>query len=177
MTTGQTRLADDPPRGDHDADKAFKAVRSAEDDDLEEGLTALSRLATGRMDLRETLLRVAQCASLAIPGATGVGLTLTEEGRADTIVATESFVAEMDAVQYRLEQGPCLSAVATGETVVSGSIASDVRWPEFGAQSEAFGIQSSLSIPLNTSDGTVGSLNVYAHAKDAFDNRAAMLAG
>lgn len=167
--------AGNPPARDVEADATFEAARSAEDDDLEEGLTALSHLATGRMRLEDTLLRVAQFANKAIPGASGVGLMLIEEGRADTIVATEPFVTEIDAVQYKLKQGPCISSVAGEQPVISGSIATDERWPQFGPQSAGFGIQSSLSIPLITSDGVVGSLNVYAHEKDVFDDRAALL--
>ena len=129
------------------------------------------------MSLKETLLRVAQFANQAIPGSSGVGLTLIEEGRADTIVATEPFVTDMDAVQYKLQQGPCISAVAGEQPVISGSIATDVRWPQFGPQSASFGVQSSLSIPLITSAGVVGSLNVYAHEKDVFDDRAVLLGG
>lgn len=165
------------PAQDPEANATLEAVRSAEDDDLEEGLTALSHLATGRMSLKDTLLRVAQFANQAIPGANGVGLTLIEEGRADTIVATEPFVSDMDAVQYRLKQGPCITAVAGEHPIISGSIATDDRWPQFGPQSAEFGVQSSLSIPLVTSDGVVGSLNVYAHKKDAFDDRAVLLGG
>src|SRR5687768_14632445 len=84
--------ADELPNPDQKGSREMDAARAAEDDDLEEGLTALSHLATGRLNLKETLLRVAQFASRAIPGASGVGLTLIEEGRADTMVATESFV-------------------------------------------------------------------------------------
>ena len=32
-----------------------------------------------------------------------------------------------------------------------------------------------VSLPLRTPDGVVGAMNVYAHAKDAFDERAAAL--
>jgi GAF domain-containing protein len=169
----------DPNFGVPDRDQEVKApsekARSAEDSDFDDGLTALSQLATGRLGLKDTLVQVAQFASRAIPGANGVGLTLIEEGRADTIVATESFVAEMDAVQYGLRQGPCISAVADQRSIISGSLESDPRWPQFGPQSAGFGVQSSLSIPLITSDGVVGCMNVYAHEKDVFDDRAESL--
>jgi GAF domain-containing protein len=104
-----------------------------------------------------------------------VGLTLIERGRADTIVATESFVTAIDVVQYGLKQGPGVSAVAEQQTVVSHSLPSDVRWPQFGSQSAGFGVQSTLSIPLITSDGVVGCMNVYAHDKEVFDDRATLL--
>lgn len=170
-----TGAADGVSERDREANAATAVARAAEDDDLEEGLTALSQLATGRIGLEDTLLRVAQFASRAIPGASGVGLTLLEEGRADTIVATESFVAEMDAVQYGLGQGPCISAVDDRQSVISGSLATDPRWPQFGPQSAGFGVHSSLSIPLITSDGVLGCMNVYAHDKDVFDERAESL--
>jgi GAF domain-containing protein len=166
---------DGVPDRDGGANAAVEDAGPAQDHDFDEGLTALSHLATGRMGLKDTLLRVAQFASRAIPGANGVGLTLLEENRPDTIVSTESFVADMDAVQYGLKQGPCISAVADEQRIISGSLASDPRWPQFGPQSAGFGVQSSLSIPLITSDGVVGCLNVYAHQKEAFDDRAASL--
>ena len=60
----------------------------AEGDELRESLAALSRLATGQLDLTDVLTRVAELAVAAIPGADGAGLTLLEEGHGDTIVAS-----------------------------------------------------------------------------------------
>jgi GAF domain-containing protein len=176
LTADAPRTRDDGvPDPDRGTNPEFETTRSAEDDDFEKGLTALSHLATGRMRLEDTLLQVAHCAARAIPRTNGVGLTLIEKGRADTIVATEPFVADMDAVQYGLKQGPGISAVTEQQTIVSRSLASDIRWPDFGRQSAGFGVQSSLSIPLTTSDGVVGCMNLYAHGTDVFDNRAALL--
>jgi GAF domain-containing protein len=36
-------------------------------------------------------------------------------------------------------------------------------------------VHSALSLPLITPDGVVGAMNVYAHGKNAFDDRAAEL--
>ena len=65
--------------------------RAAEEDDLREGLAGLSRL-TNRLGLEDLLTRVATYAVRAIPGADGAGLTLLEDDRANTIVATAAFV-------------------------------------------------------------------------------------
>src|SRR4051794_11261756 len=88
--------------------------RSAEDDDLRESLEGLSRLASSRLPLEALLTQVATYAVRAIPGADGAGLTLLEEGRADTIVATAPFVTEIDDIQYGMGQGPCISAAREG---------------------------------------------------------------
>ena len=143
--------------------------------DLAESLTALSRLSAARLSLEDLLTRVATFAVQAIPGADGAGLTLIEQDRADTIVTSAPFVREVDDIQYGIGEGPCISAAATGETMRSGSLGGDPRWPRFGPRAGRFGVHSVLSLPLLTADGVVGAMNVYAHAKDAFDDRAEQL--
>jgi GAF domain-containing protein len=149
--------------------------RSAEEHDLQEGLAGLSRLATNRLGLEELLTRVATYAVKAIPGADGAGLTLLEDDRSNTIVATATFVSEVDDIQYGLGQGPCITAARDGETVISGSLGSDPRWRRFGGAVARLGVHSALSLPLVTADGVVGAMNVYAHDKHVFDERAAEL--
>jgi GAF domain-containing protein len=149
--------------------------RSAEDHDLSESLAALSRLGSRTMGLEDMLTRVATYAVRAIPGADGAGLTMLEEDRADTIVATAPFVTEIDNIQYGMREGPCISAAAEARTVMSGSLGADQRWPRFGGHVARLGVHSVLSLPLIAPDGVVGAMNVYAHDKNVFDQRAAEL--
>jgi GAF domain-containing protein len=149
--------------------------RAAEEDDLVASLHGLSVLQAGRLPLEELLTRVARYAVQAIPGADGAGLTLIQHRRADTIVKTADFVEEVDGVQYGIGEGPCITAARDGVTVVSGSLGADVRWPRFGGRVARLGVHSALSLPLITSDGVVGAMNVYARAKHVFDDRAAEL--
>jgi GAF domain-containing protein len=149
--------------------------RSAEEADLAEGLAGLSRLATNRLGLEDLLTRVAGYAVRAIPGADGAGLTLLEDDRADTIVATAPFVSEIDDIQYRMGQGPCITAARDGQTVMSGSLGGDPRWRTFGGTVARLGVHSVLSLPLITGDGVVGAMNIYAHDKHVFDERSAEL--
>jgi GAF domain-containing protein len=163
---------DDVP--DETAEEAAER-RSAEDEDLRESLAGLSQLASNRLPLEDLLTQVATYAVQAIPGADGAGLTLLEQDRADTIVATAPFVTEVDDVQYGMNQGPCISAARDGQTIVSGSLGGDSRWPRFGGRVARLGVHSVVSLPLMTPDGVVGAMNVYAHAKNVFDDRAAEL--
>ena len=109
--------ADDPEHSDTDQ-------RVAEDSDLNDSLAQLARLASGRLGLEDLLTRVATYAVHAIPGAEGAGLTLLEEDRANTIVATAPFVSEIDDIQYGIGQGPCITAAADARTVMSGLVGS-----------------------------------------------------
>lgn len=155
--------------------EATPGERSTEEQDLQVGLAGLSRLATSRLGLEDLLTRVATFAVKAIPGADGAGLTLLEDERASTIVATAEFVSQIDDIQYGLGQGPCITAAREGQTVMSGSLGSDPRWRRFGGAVARLGVHSVLSLPLVTPDRVVGAMNVYAHGKQAFDDRAAEL--
>ena len=135
-------------------------------------LSALARLSAARLSLEDLLTQVATFAVRAIPGADGAGLTLIEADRADTIVKSAPFVREVDDIQYGLGEGPCISAAALGKPMRSGSLGGDHRWPRFGARVGRLGVHSVLSLPLISADQVVGAMNVYAHAKDAFDERA-----
>ena len=146
---------------------------AADQMELRQSLSGLSKLATGRLGLENTLTQVAQFAVRAIPGADGAGLTLLEEGRSDTIVATAKFVSEIDDIQYGLGQGPCVSAATEGRTMMTDSLGSDQRWPEFGSRVAGLGVHSALSLPLITAGRVVGAMNIYAHRRDVFTERAA----
>ncbi len=93
-----------------------------DDDELAASLTGLSGLLSGHRSLEQGLVRVADFAVRAIPGAEGAGLTLLEADRPQTVVATSEFVTAVDDIQYGLGEGPCVSAVAQGRTFISGNL-------------------------------------------------------
>ena len=115
-------------------DKTVDGRRAAEDSDLQDSLAQLARLGSSQLGLEDLLTQVATYAVQAIPGADGAGLTLLESDRSNTIVATAPFVSDIDGIQYGLGQGPCVSAAAEAVTVMSGSLGSDPRWPNFGGR-------------------------------------------
>jgi len=147
-----------------------------EEVNLSAAVSALSRLSTGDLALEEALTAVATFAVHAVPGADGAGLTLIETDRPNTVVTTTDLVRQIEDTQYSLGQGPCISAAAEGRTMVSGSLGADLRWPRFGGRVARLGVHSALSVPLLVGDEVVGALNIYAHDKNAFDDRAAGLA-
>ena len=149
---------------------------SKDQDDFTASLVGLSGLFSGPGALTATLVRVAELAVQAIPGADGAGLTLVEPHRAKTVVGTGGFVTEVDEIQYGLGEGPCVSAVAESRTFTSGNLGGEPKWPRFGPRVGRLGVHSALSLPLLNHDGTaMGALNVYAHPRDAFDAAAVRL--
>lgn len=140
--------------------------------DLAGGLTALAGLASARLSLTDILTQVASSAVQAIPGAEGAGLTLVVADRADTVVSSTDFVRDVEDIQYGIGKGPCISAAQTGQTMRSGSLGGDRRWPRFGLRVGRPGVHSVLSLPLLVHDKVVGAMNVYARGKGVFGDRA-----
>ena len=167
-------VAQSPEDGRGFDDEADRQSAASDSIDLRASLADLAGLVMDSQPggLEELLRHVAAFAVRAIPGADGAGLTLLEDGRPDTLVASAEFVKEVDRIQYSLGQGPCISAAADGRTVVSGSLQLERRWPRFGPRVAALGVHSVLSLPLMGPAGALGAMNVYAHAKNSFDQRA-----
>ena len=159
----------------------FIASTVAEIEDVRQGLDRLSGLVAGGMSMDELLAQVALAAEDAIPEADGVGVTLLrlrqKENRVETRISSADFVAAVDRVQYELvDEGPCITAALERQTVSSGSIGGDRRWPRFGPRVGRLGVHSVLSLPMLLPNGdVVGALNAYAFAKDAFDPRSVSL--
>lgn len=143
--------------------------------DLANSVRGLSGLTTGHLPLNEMLTKVAEYAVRAIPGAEGAGLTLIADDRSETLVATSQLVSDVDAIQYGIRQGPCITAAAEATIVWSHSLGDDERWPAFGPQVAHLGINSALSLPLTAPKRVIGAMNIYATDKNAFDEHAANL--
>lgn len=114
----------------------------------------------------EHLARVARDLSGPAAGA-GVSLLENTEGRVTT-AATDPVVEAADMAQYDLDEGPCLSAWATGALQRLEDTATDTRWPAFSAALAPLGVGSMLSVPLVFAGRTLGTLKVYARAAHAF---------
>ena len=147
---------------------------------LRDGLRALAFLIPGQGGLDDVLTQVATAATLAVPGADGVGVTLLRKDRPEPevsfLAASHPFVYTVDEVQYeKVKEGPCISAAQERRTMISGSLGGEKLWPRFGPRAGRLGVHSALSVPLFLSDRLVGTLNVYAHGKDAFDTNAAQV--
>ena len=109
------------------------------------------------------------------PSAQSVSLTVLERGRFETRAATDELARDADALQYELGTGPCVDAVLEDTANISGDIAADPRWGEWGPRVAAeLGVRSVLAyrLLLEGDHQSIASLNVYSARADAFDERA-----
>jgi GAF domain-containing protein len=101
-------------------------------------------------------------------------MTVQSGGRPITVACSDPLVAQVDQVQYQLDDGPCLHAMRGGHTVriedtthLKGT-AVKARWPEFEAQAASHGIRSCLALPLTADGRSIGAINLYARTASAF---------
>jgi hypothetical protein len=149
-------MAVDRPRTDQDPAIELSGVLAQ---------TATALFSAG--NLQCTLQRTVDLAVETIDGCDFAGIFLLEGNSISTPVHTDPIVIEIDALQHRLGEGPCLDAIAHGSTFYADDLPEDPRWPRFGPQADAMGIRSALALVLSA-DGPRGALNLYARYRGAF---------
>jgi GAF domain-containing protein len=112
---------------------------------------------------------VAATASL-VRGAVSASLTVVPgRGSPRTLDATDQLPRDVDALQYSLQEGPCLEAIQTDDLALADDLRTDERWPSFGPECAArFNVHSMLGVRLLLDGPERGALNLYASAPHAF---------
>jgi GAF domain-containing protein len=135
---------------------------------LDEGLRELSRLVLQEETLETTLQRIVDVANGAIPDTVGVSITLKRGHQPYTAVTTSPQVQAIDEREYAVDEGPCISAMETGELQILDDVASETRWPKFVQVCREEGLGSTLGVPLRVGDTAYGAMNIYALTAHAF---------
>ncbi len=114
----------------------------------------------------------------AVPNATGAGVTLVDaSGGMTSVAATSEDVLEADALQYHLNEGPCLDAYRQAAAVQVADLPHDGRWPAWTKAARPLNIASLVSLPLVDSGCVQGAIKVYCDLPGALDERATFLFG
>ena len=135
--------------------------------ELTDRFTEAARVLFSAGAVADTLQRVVELAVETIDGCDFAGIFLLGDGALTTPVHTDPMVIEVDALQRRYEQGPCLDAVADDSILYADDLAGDDRWPLYGPAATAVGVRSVLALSLSNR-GTRGALNLYARYPMAF---------
>ncbi len=120
----------------------------------------------GAIDAR----RIVGLAAAAVGHATHVGLTLLPaRGTPETIAVDDELPGRIDALQFRLKQGPCLEA-ADGETVLGHDLSHAPRWPEFAPRcTSVTSVRSIMSVPVPLPGHDRAALSFYSTSVAVFD--------
>lgn len=129
----------------------------------------MSGLLLSQESLTTTLRLVTSLARKTLPHSMGAGVTLVDAaGHKTTAAGTDPIVTEADAMQYELDEGPCLTAWQQQASVRVDDTSTEQRWPHWTAQILPLGLRAALSTPLIAGDQSLGAMKVYAHTAGAF---------
>ncbi len=129
-------------------------------------------------DLLAELERMGARVQEVVPDCVGLSLAYREHDVTFTLVASDETTAALDALQY-LDDGPCVAAVDEMATTEfsEDDVLDERRWHLFARGTAAAAVASTLTLPIVVEGSIVGSVNLYASTRHAFDGRHEEVAG
>src|SRR5215218_6571381 len=136
-----------------------------------ESFAKLARELATKPTLAATLQAIVDHASATIPGAEDAAITVKRGmQRYQTVASTGELPLQVDGIQYRTGEGPCLQALEQHHVFRSDDLGNDSRWPTFGPEAATkTGAVSMMSHRLFLEDSdAIGALNLYSRQRAAF---------
>src|SRR5919205_3067541 len=129
------------------------------------------RLQEEHGDVEATLQAITATAVRVVPHAEECSISyVIGRSKVEPRASTSDLPRDLDALQERLGQGPCLDAVWEQEVVRVDDVRSEGRWPEFAREAAERGIGSMMCFQLFVEGDQLGALNLYAGEPGAFDD-------
>ncbi|WP_313407461.1 GAF and ANTAR domain-containing protein [Aeromicrobium sp.] len=139
--------------------------------EISERMAAAAREMQDQHDPESTVKNAVELLVRNVPGCTSASISLVHaKRRIETPAASDELAAMGDRLQEELNEGPALDTLWDHETAYAPDLASDDRWPVWGARlAEATGAASVLTFRLFTLSDVIGALSMYSTEVDAFD--------
>lgn len=108
-----------------------------------------------------------------IPGVHTAGVLLVKRGgQFESLGTTSGVPHQLDELQMRFGEGPCLQAAVADTVVRTDDFRDEERWPKYSPAVVELGIMSGLSFKLFTGDRTAGALNLFGFEPVTWDSDA-----
>ncbi len=138
-------------------------------DEMSVVFARMSGLLLSHETVATSLALVSALALETVPGAAGAGVSIVDERGRRSAGSTDDRVQRADALQYELDEGPCLAATAARQVVRVPDLASEQRWPRWAAAAAELGLVAAISAPMVAGETTLGALKVYAASPTGLD--------
>ena len=136
----------------------------------------VARSLLAQEDVQQTLQKIVDLAVETIDGCDDAGITFLKGRQVSTPACTGDLPVKVDAIQYETGEGPCLDAIREHEIFHTGDLGRERRWPNFSSRAQReTGVTSMVCFRLFVDGDTLGALNLYSKATDAFDEEATKL--
>lgn len=134
--------------------------------ELEDAYERLHYLITGAEDLKGFLDGMAGFAAERMSRVRGTpidcAVTLHRRKHSTTIAGSSEKAMQLDRIEQRIGEGPCVAALELGHPVILSDAAVDTRWPKYCKVLAEEGYRSALGIPLQLGENADGVLDFFA---------------
>ncbi|MFC9350368.1 GAF and ANTAR domain-containing protein [Arthrobacter sp. NPDC057013] len=114
-------------------------------------------------------LAVFSASQFAAPEPLMCAISVERDGRAITVASSSESARRMDEKQYGFDDGPCLTALREGRTVLVEDLRASARWRGYSDSVTDHVVASILAVPIDAGPGAAAALNCYARTTSAFD--------
>lgn len=130
----------------------------------------VARVLAAHDDMQATLERIVNLAAEHLESCEYAGVSFVEGTEISSPASSNEVPRILDRIQSETGEGPCIDAIKEHEVFQTGDLAAEGRWPQFSKRAfDETGVRSVLSLRLFVEHDTMGALNLYATAPDAFD--------
>lgn len=137
--------------------------------ELAEAFAEITRVLLGEPDVQHTLDRMCEWLVATVDGCDHSVVTLVKDHGFDSRASSDDVGPAVDAIQFEVDDGPCVQAIREHMTLQVDDLNTETRWPRFSRRaSETTGVRSMLAFRLFVSGETLGSLNLYSKRPAAF---------
>lgn len=144
-----------------DAEPSEQSPTERESDVVQTMLRLANTMAADYDELE--LLRDLVDSCVRILDADAAGIALARDDTLGLVIATNEDMKTVELFQFEQQEGPCLTAFLSGETVHSADLETDghERWPRWTPKALALGFRSADAFPMRLHGEMIGALNVY----------------
>lgn len=139
--------------------------------ELAASLSGIARTLLAAQDVGDTLRRIVAETIRLIEPAEHAGIDVVTGHSIDAMAPSSAIAQRVDEIQVEAGQGPCLDALRQHQVFRTGNLPAETRWPRFAGRAyDETGVRSILGIRMWVEGDTLGALNIYSTAADAFDD-------
>lgn len=154
--------------------RGYGQGRTSRDEAIDAGLARdLSELAR-RMQAETApgalLALIVKSALSEVDGADHAAISLVVRRVVHGEASCSDLAREIDALQHKVDQRPCLSSLREELTVRSDDLREEQRWPKFAHAAAERGLRSMLAVQLFVQGDNLGALNMYSEQVNGFDD-------
>jgi GAF domain-containing protein len=121
-------------------------------------------------DVVEVLQTLVDRAVELFDAAAGAIHLANEQQELEVVASTSERSSFLGLLQLNAGEGPCITAVTTGELATSENVTElQRRWPRFAEASQQRGYAGVHAIPMRLRDTVVGSLNLFRESEGALN--------